>query len=346
MRVLVTGSHGYIGSVLGPALKRRGHDVAGLDTLYFEGCDFGPDPEPLATVRADVRSITSDDLRGFDAVVHLAALSNDPIGELNPEWTSEINHEGSVHVARAARDAGVGRFIFASSCSMYGASGTDEFLGEDAALRPLTAYATSKVRAEEAVLALADSDFTSVSMRNATVYGVSPRLRLDIVLNNLAAWAHTTGSVRLLSDGSSWRPLVHVRDLAEVVQLILDAPPDRVSGESFNVGFQDQNYRVRELAEILASETGADVEFAAEATPDPRSYRVDFAKLERTFPELRPAWNAQRGAQELIEAYRAVGLTAADFEGRKYIRIRQLQHLLDRGELDETLSWERGPNSR
>jgi nucleoside-diphosphate-sugar epimerase len=339
MRVLVTGSHGYIGSILAPELAAAGYDVSGLDACFYEGCDFGADAARIPTRRLDVRDVAPADLEGFDAVVHLAALSNDPIGDLNEQWTYDINLEATLRVARAAKEAGVRRFVFASSCSMYGASGTDELLDESAPLRPLTAYAESKVRAEEGLADLADEDFVAVSMRNATVYGVSPRLRLDIVLNNLAGWAHTTGRIRLLSDGRSWRPLVHVRDLSRVAVAMLAAPDDLVRGEAFNVGSDDQNYLVRDLAEVLAQVTGCEIEFASDASPDPRSYRVDFSKLARAFPDLRFEWNSRLGAEELVQAYRAVPLTPELFEGRRYVRLRQLRHLLDTGRLEDGLRW-------
>ena len=339
MRVLVTGSDGYIGSVLAPTVAATGHDVTGLDTGFYEGCDFGQPVGDIPTVKRDVRDVTAADLDGFDAVVHLAALSNDPIGDLNEQWTYDINLDGTLRVANAAKEAGVRRFVFASSCSMYGASGTDDLLDERSALKPLTAYAESKVRAEEGLAELADGDFVPVFMRNATVYGVSPRLRLDIVLNNLAGWAHTTGAIRLLSDGSAWRPLLHVRDLAKAASAMLQAPDDVVHGEAFNVGSAEQNYLIRDLAEVLAEVTGCEVEFAGDASPDPRSYRVDFTKLERTFPKLQLDWNARRGAEELIEAYRSVPLTTELFEGRRYVRLRQLRHLLNSGELDAGLRW-------
>src|SRR5689334_6675609 len=260
MKVLVTGHHGYIGSVLAPYLADAGLDVAGPDTGFYRGCDFVADPPPVEAVTADVRDVTPAELEGFDAIVHLAALSNDPLGDLDPSLTKDINGDGTLHLARAAREAGVRRFVFASSCSMYGASGTDEALDETAPLRPLTAYAESKVRAEEGLAELAGTDFVPVSMRNATVFGVSPRLRLDIVLNNLAAWAHTTGRIRLLSDGTAWRPLVHVRDVAKAALAMLEAPDDRIRGEAFNIGTDEQNYLVRELAEVLASVTGCEIE--------------------------------------------------------------------------------------
>jgi nucleoside-diphosphate-sugar epimerase len=339
MRVLVTGSHGYIGSVLAPLVARAGHDVVGLDTCFYRGCDFGDDLAVVPTVNRDVRDVTAADFEGFDAVVHLAALSNDPIGDLNEQWTYDINLDATLRVAREAKAAGVRRFVFASSCSMYGASGTDDLLDEEAPLQPLTAYAASKVRSEKGLAELQDDAFAIVSMRNATVYGVSPRLRLDIVLNNLAGWAHTTGRVRLLSDGRSWRPLVHVRDLSRMALAMLEAPDTLVAGEAFNVGSADQNYLVRDLAEVLAEVTGCEVEFASDASPDPRSYRVDFSKLERAFPSFSFEWNARRGSEELVDAYRSIPLTTELFEGRRYVRLRQLRHLLDSGELEDGLRW-------
>jgi nucleoside-diphosphate-sugar epimerase len=339
MRVLVTGHHGYIGSVLAPYLADAGHEVSGLDTGFYRGCDFGTEPSPVEGRIADVRDVTADDLTGFDAIVHLAALSNDPLGDLDAGLTKHINGDGTLRVAQAAREAGVRRFIFASSCSMYGASGTDDALDEEAPLRPLTAYAESKVRAEEGLFALAGPDFVPVSMRNATVFGVSPRLRLDIVLNNLAAWAHTTGRIRLLSDGTAWRPLVHVRDVAKAALELLAAPEDQIRGEAFNVGTDEQNYLVRELAEVLSSVTGCEVEIAEGSEADSRSYRVDFSKLASAFPDLALEWNAERGARELVDAYRKVGMTTEDFEGNRYIRLRRLLTLLHARELDDDLRW-------
>jgi len=339
MRVLVTGHHGYIGSVLAPYLAAAGHDVTGLDTGFYRGCDFGADLGSVPGRLVDVRDVTRDDLSGFEAIVHLAALSNDPLGDLDPSLTENINGEGTIRVAEAAREAGVRRFVFASSCSMYGAAGTDEALDEDAPLRPLTPYAESKVRAEEGLFALAGPDFVPVSMRNATVFGVSPRLRLDIVLNNLAAWAHTTGRIRLLSDGTAWRPLVHVRDVAKVADALLAAPEDQIRGEAFNVGTDEQNYLVRELAELLAEVTGCEIEIAEGSSADSRSYRVDFSKLAGSFPSLTLEWNAERGARELVDAYRSVGMTSADFESDRYVRLRRLLALLEENELADDLRW-------
>jgi nucleoside-diphosphate-sugar epimerase len=339
MRVLVTGHHGYIGSVLAPFLAAAGHDVVGYDTRLYRGCDFVEDRGSVSDRIADVRDVAAANLGGFDAVVHYAALSNDPLGDLDASLTEDVNRDGTLRLAVAARDAGVRRFVFASSCSMYGASGTEEALDEQAPLQPLTPYAESKVRAEEGLFALAGRDFEPVSMRNATVFGVSPRLRLDIVLNNLAAWAHTTGRIRLLSDGMAWRPLVHVEDVARATLALLDAPEERVRGEAFNVGTDDQNYLVRQLAEILEEITGCAIEIAEGSSADQRSYRVNFSKLARTFPDLTLEWDAERGARELIDAYREVGLTKDDFDGDRYIRLRRLKSLLEEGKLDADLRW-------
>ena len=339
MRVLVTGNHGYIGSVLAPFLAHEGHDVVGLDTGFYRGCDFGADPGPAETLERDVRDVGPAELEGFDAIVHLAALSNDPLGDFDAQLTHEINAAATLRLASSARDAGVRRFVFASSCSMYGASGSDDTLDEDAPLRPLTAYAESKVTSEEGLFELAGRDFVPISMRNATVYGVSPRLRLDIVLNNLAAWSHTTGRIRLLSDGRSWRPLVHVRDVAKTASALLEAPEELVRGKAINVGSNAQNYLIRELAEMLAEVTGCEVEMADGSTADQRSYRVDFSQLGRVLPGLAFDWDAERGARELVDAYRQVGLTWEEFDGDRYVRLRRLRRLLDRGEIDGTLRW-------
>jgi nucleoside-diphosphate-sugar epimerase len=340
VRILVTGHHGYIGSVLAPTLREAGHDVVGVDTFFYRGCDFGTAPD-IPSLEADVRDLGPRDLEGFDAVVHLAALSNDPVGDLDPELTYEINLRGSVSLARAAKAAGVRRFVFASSCSMYGASGSDALLDESAPLRPLTPYAESKVRAEKEVVALAGEGFAPVFMRNATVYGVSPRLRLDVVLNNLVAWAHTTGAIRLQSDGSAWRPLVHVRDLSRATLVLLDAPLELVTGQAFNIGSPEQNYRIRELAEIVHDcLPECEVTFAGGVSPDPRSYRVRFSKFAETFPEFRFEWTAERGVKELARAYEELGLTLEEFDvtGR-FTRLAQLRRLLDTGALDRDLRW-------
>ena len=282
MRVLVTGHHGYIGSVVVPVLTAAGHEVIGLDTFLYRGCDLFPGVEPSRELPLDVRDVEPAHLEGVEVVVHLAALSNDPLGALDPDLTMDVNFHGTVRLARAAREAGVRRFLFASSCSMYGASSNGDLVDETAPLRPLTAYAESKARAEEALAEIADDDFSPVFLRNATAYGASPRLRLDLVLNNLVGWAYTTGRVRILSDGTPWRPLVHVEDIARALVPALEAPREAVHGEAFNVGAEADNYQVRDLAEIVARTVdGSVVEYAGAGDPDPRSYRVDFGKFAR-----------------------------------------------------------------
>jgi nucleoside-diphosphate-sugar epimerase len=338
VKVLVTGHHGYLGSVLAPFLREAGHEVVGLDSFLYRGCDFGDPKEPIPALELDLRDVVPAQLKGFDAVVHLAALSNDPLGDFDPARTYEVNLDGTVRLAEAAKEAGVRRFVFASSCSMYGAASDADALDENAPLRPITAYAESKVRAEEALGELADDAFAPVSMRNATVYGVSPRLRLDVVLNNLVAWAHTAGTIRLQSDGTPWRPLVHVRDVARATLAMLEAPADTVAGEAFNIGSAGQTYRIRTLAEIVQTRfPDCEVTFAEGAAPDPRSYRVDFTKFTSAFPECRFEWNAERGADELATAFSAAGLTFEDFQGHRYTRLNQLKRLLAAGELDDEL---------
>ncbi len=340
MRVLLTGHHGYIGSVAVATLLEAGHDVTGLDTFFYEGCDLGLDRAEVAALRSDVRDVTVEELAGFDGVIHLAALSNDPIGELDPELTREINLSATVELARKAREAGVRRFVFASSCSMYGSADSDELVAEDAPLRPLTTYAESKVRAEAALSELADGDFAPVFMRNATAYGASPRFRFDVVLNNLAAWAFTTGRVRIMSDGTPWRPLVHVEDIARAAEAALTAPHDLVAAQPFNVGANSENYRVSELAEIVRETIpGCEIEYAEGAGPDPRSYRVDFSKLARALPDGVPTWTAREGTRELLAEFEAAGLEERDVD--RYTRLTRLRKLRADGALDEDLRWAR-----
>jgi len=344
MRVLVTGHHGFIGSVMAPVLRDAGHDVVGLDTFLFRGCDFGPSSEWRPAVGRDLRDVSPMDLEGFDGVVHLAALSNDPLGDMQPEWTYSVNLHGAVGLAKAAKTAGVERFVFASSCSMYGAVEGDELLDEESPLRPITPYAESKVRAEEVICGLDGDGFVPISMRNATAYGVSPRLRLDVVLNNFVAWAHTTGQIRLLSDGMSWRPLVHIRDIARATLALLEAPARAVAGEAFNIGTTEQNYLIRDLAETVRRRLpSCEVIYAGGASSDPRSYRVDFSKLASCLPGCVFEWTAERGVDEVATAYEREGLTLEDLQaGERYIRLNRLKSLLDAGRLVDDLRWRDG----
>jgi nucleoside-diphosphate-sugar epimerase len=339
--VLVTGHDGYIGTVLAQRFIEAGHDVVGLDTFFYRGCALGPDPSRGApTSAADVRETLPGLLRGFDAVVHLAALSNDPLGDLDADLTYQINLHGSVSLARAAKEAGVARFVFASSCSMYGVGSDDTPLDEEALLRPITAYAESKVKAEEELEALRDDRFVTVSMRNATAYGASSRLRLDVVLNNLTAWAHTTGRIELQSDGTSWRPIVHVRDIAEAALALAEAPAESIRHAAYNIGRTSENYQIRDLAELVQGLVpDCAVSFAEGASADPRSYRVDFERFAGDFPDCRLTWTAEAGARELLEAYRAYGLTREAFQGRRFIRLGQIKRLREAGLVDDALRW-------
>ncbi len=339
MRILVTGHKGYIGTVMVPMLLERGHEVVGLDSDLYERCNFGDLDSEVPSIRKDVRDVEISDLEGFDAVVHLAGLSNDPLGDLNPDLTYEINYLASLNLARLAKTAGIRRFVFSSSCSNYGASG-ENMIDEGAEFNPVTPYGRSKVLVERDVSKLADSKFSPTFLRNATAYGLSPRLRFDLVLNNLVAWAFTTGQVHLKSDGTPWRPIVHIEDISLACIAVLNAPIELVHNEAFNVGNTDENYQIRELAEIVKETVpGSQVDFAEGAGPDKRCYRVDCGKLERTLPEYKPVWTARRGAKQLYEAYQKIGLRLDDFEGPRYRRIDHIKELISNGNLSTDLRW-------
>jgi nucleoside-diphosphate-sugar epimerase len=320
-------------------VRAAGHDVVGLDTFLFEGGTFGPDTSRIEALRMDLRDVEVADLRGFDAVMHLAALSNDPLSDVNPQCTYDINHLGSVRLARLAKEAGVPRLIFASSCSLYGVAG-DELLTEEAAFNPITPYGVTKVLFERDVAKLADDDFSPTFLRNSTAYGVSPRLRADVVVNNLVAIAFTTGEVLIQSDGTPWRPLVHIEDIASAFLAVLHAPRELVHNEAFNVGRSEENYRVRDLGELVEQVVpGSKVRYAEGGGPDPRCYRVDCGKLKRTLPEYQPQWTVRRGMEQLRDAFERNGLTRDELLGDRYFRIKRIRALQSEGLLDDSLRW-------
>jgi nucleoside-diphosphate-sugar epimerase len=340
MKVLVTGADGYIGAVLAPTLLARGHDVTGLDAgFYRSGWLYNDNRVWPPIVSKDIRRIARRDVEGFEAVVHLAELSNDPLGEHDPKTTYDINHKGSVALAAACKAAGVRRFVYTSSCSVYGAAADGSARDESAATAPQTAYAQCKTLVERDLQALADKDFSPVFLRNATAFGASPRMRFDIVLNNLAGFAWTTREIKMTSDGTPWRPLVHVEDICEAVSQCLDAPREAMHNEIFNVGSDEQNYRIRDIAEIVgAAFPGCAVTFGPSGG-DNRSYRVSFAKIRKHLPGYRCAWDARRGAEQLRQVFERIGMSRQVFEHRAFTRLKQLKHLIATDQLDSELHW-------
>lgn len=340
MKVLVTGHDGYLGSVMILALQAAGHEAVGMDTFFFSDYRAEMKKGGSLNIHKDVRDFVPADFEGFDAVIHLAALSNDPLGELNPELTFEINHRASLHIATQAKEAGVRRFLYASTCSVYGVANQEALATEEAPLRPLTPYAISKVRVEEDLSKLADDAFSPVFLRNATAYGWSPRFRADLVLNNLACWAYAAGEIRILSDGTPWRPIVHAQDIASAFLAALSAPRETIHNQAFNVGRVGENYQVRDLAAIVQEFfPDCQVTYAEHGAPDPRSYRVDFSKIAHSLPAFKPAWNARLGVEELRSMYQKTSLTQEDFTGPKYVRLARLKSLLQTGQLDGNLRW-------
>jgi nucleoside-diphosphate-sugar epimerase len=343
MRVLVTGCNGYIGSVLMPLLLAEGYDAYGIDNDWFEPCTLGEPPAPAPHRVLDIRDVQLADLESFYAVIHLAALSNDPLSNLDPQLTYEINHQATVRLARLAKQAGVERFLVSSSCSTYGLAG-DELVTEEAELNPVTPYGRSKVLADREVSLLADDDFSPTFLRNATAYGASPRLRLDLVLNDFVAAAYATGRILMLSDGTPWRPLVHVEDICRAFLAVLEARREAVHDQAFNVGSSSENYRVSELAAIVQETVGGcRIEYADGAGPDQRCYRVDCGKISRRLPDFQLRWNARLGARQLLESYRAAGLSADDLAGPRFYRLRTLRRLIDGRRLTGDLRWREAP---
>ena len=340
MRVLVTGHLGYIGTVLVPMLLEKNYDVVGLDSdLYAESTFGGHLFADVPNIKKDIRDVVLSDLEGFDAIIHLAALSNDPLGDLNPELTYEINHRATIALAEMAKEAGVSRFLFSSSCSTYGAAG-DDVLDETARFNPVTPYGESKVFAERDLRPLADDSFSPTYLRNATAYGISPRLRFDLVLNNLTAWAYTTGRVYLKSDGTPWRPLVHIQDISRAFISVLGAHRQLVHNEAFNVGSLEETYQIAELAELVRNTVpNCTVGYAPDAGRDKRTYRVDCTKISRLVPDFKMYWTVRKGARELYESIKQVGLRQDEFEGPRYQRVKHIQALIESGRLDPSLRW-------
>jgi len=341
MRVVLTGYAGYIGSVMTRMLEERGHAVSGIDALFFEGCDFGKLRIPVPQsgwLKGDTRNFSSSVLEGVDAIIHLAALSNDPMGELNPELTDEINHRATVRLAEKAIERGVERFIFSSSCSMYGIAPGDSMLTEESQMNPITAYAKSKVDSERDLLAMTSPKFSPTFMRNATAYGISPGMRMDLVVNNLTGWAFTTKKIKIMSDGTPWRPLVHVEDICRAFIAALEAPTEKVRGKAFNVGMNGENYQIKDIAETVGRIVpDCEIELMNVAPADQRTYRVDFSRIESELPGFKPEWKLEKGIRQLYETFSEEGLTYDDFTSEKFTRLAHLKKLIEKNILDQQL---------
>lgn len=340
MKVLVTGNNGYIGPVMTKMLKQQSHEVIGLDNNFFDDCNFfKADALPDRQILRDIREITHDEVKGVDAVIHLAGLSNDPLGEINPKLTDEINYLATIKLAKLAKEAGAKRFVFASSCSMYGIARSDKPLTEEGELNPITAYARAKADSEKHLAKLADDNFHPVFMRNATVYGVSPKLRLDLVVNNLVAWAHLTGEINIMSDGTPWRPIVHIEDFCRAFVAALNAPEDKIHCQAFNVGINEENYQVKTIAEEVKKVVPAcQIIIKNETGQDERTYRVDFSKIKNTL-DFKPQWDLPKGIEELYAAYKTNNLTMEGFQSAKYFRVRTLKYLIESRQIDNSLLW-------
>jgi len=341
-RILLTGNLGYIGQVMTRVLNERGYSVIGLDVDYYSGCNFySSTSSPMHQITKDIRNIDASDLKGMDAVVHLAALSNDPLGDIAPVLTENINQSASVNLAKLAKKMGVPRFIFTSSCSLYGISSDDRPLTEEGKLNPITAYAKSKVLAEKGISELSGKDFHPTFMRCSTAYGLSPRLRLDLVVNNLVAWAYLTGEVSIMSDGKPWRPIIHVEDFCAAFVAVLEAPENEVHNEIFNVGINEENYQVKDIANTVAKIVpNSTLKILNKIGSDERSYRVDFSKIKNKLAEFKPAWNLKKGIVQLHDAYKQYKLTKQDFDSDKYFRVRKIKSLMAQRNLDRELIWQ------
>jgi len=339
--ILITGNTGYIGMVMTRLLKKHAYNIIGLDNNYYRGCEFQyTDIHPYKQIVKDIRDISTKDLEGITAIIHLSALSNDPLGEINPSLTNEINSKASIKLAKLAKSMGIQRFIFSSSCSLYGIANKEELITEESQFNPITTYAKTKVEAEKEISKLADNHFHPTFMRNATAYGVSPALRLDLVVNNLVAWAYLTGEVKIMSDGTPWRPIVHVEDISKAFLAVLEAPVDKIHNQAFNVGINNENYQIKDIARSVEKIIpDCRVQILNKTGPDERTYRVNFLKIRKILPQFKPEWNMIKGIEELYQTYKKYGLTQKDFQSQKYFRIRWIKYLIEQKKIDENFKW-------